>query len=65
MSYWNDKSEEEKDRECAQEPTNLVENRKIPLPHLGFPHQEQHTLNIAKKSSTSNVRKDPKHTPSR
>ena len=57
MSYWNDKSEEEKDREFAQEPTNLVENRKIPLPHLGFPHQEQHTLDIAKNASTPNVRK--------
>ena len=65
MSYWNDKSEEEKDRELTQEATNLVENRKIPLPHLGFPHQEQHTLDIAKKSPTPSVRKEPNHTPSR
>lgn len=49
MGYWNDKSEEEKDRGFAQEPTSLVENRKIPLPHLGFLPQEQHTLDIAKK----------------
>ena len=65
MDYWNNKTEEEKDGEFAQEPTSLVENRKIPLPHLGFPHQEQNTLDISKKSSTSNVRKEPKHTPPR
>lgn len=65
MDNWNNRTEEEKDREFAQEPTSLVENRKIPLPHLGFPHQEQHTLDIAKKSPTPSVRKGPNHTPSR
>ena len=59
MDNWNNRTEEEKDREFAQEPTSLVENRKIPLPHLGFPHQEQHTLDIAKNASTPNVRKRP------
>ena len=75
MDNWNNRTEEEKDREFAQEPTSLVENRKIPLPHLGFPHQEQHTLNIAKNKTTPSVQKEPeepkvpkhpeKHTPSK
>ena len=59
MDNWNNRTEEEKDREFAQEPTSLVENRKIPLPHLGFPHQQQDTLDIAKNASTPNVRKRP------
>lgn len=65
MGYWNDNSEEEKDEKLAQEATTLVENRKIPLPHLGFPHQEQAGLDIAKKSPTPSVQKEPNHTPSR
>ena len=65
MGYWNDNSEEEKDEKLAQEATNLVENRKIPLPHLEFPHQEQAGLDIAKKSPTPSVQKEPNHTRSR
>ena len=64
MDYWNNKTEKEKDGEFAREPTNLVENRKIPLPHLGFPHQEQAGLDIH-KNATTNVQKEPKRTPSR